>query len=442
MAKQTINIGAAPNDGTGDTLRVAFNKTNGNFDELYARQVATTHSLAGGGDLNADRTLSLVGDVASPGANQVYGTNASGVRGWKADPAGGGGSPAGSSGQFQYNNASAFGGAPLWREDANTIWQRNGTTAQVAYVSRTYTDASNYERIAIRAAPATGWTQIAAESAGTGSANLSVALSPRGTGALSAHVPDSAVAGGNARGTNAVDWQTVRTQAIGVASGLESVIGGGRDNIASGQQSVVAGGFVNLASGLRSFVGGGNSNTASGTNAAVAGGVQNSASANDSWIPGGFQASTRSIRYSYAWSAGGRAALGDCQRFGLPVGGTTNNATPTVITSDRGAASTTNILILPNNSAWSGLVQVVARDTSGNTAKWTIDVLAKRGANAASTTIVDSNTLRTFAEAALSTAAVSVIADTTNGGAAVQVTGVAATTIDWWAEFFGGQVVR
>ena len=35
MAKQIINIGSAPNDGTGDPIRTAFNKTNSNFDELY-----------------------------------------------------------------------------------------------------------------------------------------------------------------------------------------------------------------------------------------------------------------------------------------------------------------------------------------------------------------------------------------------------------------------
>jgi len=35
MAKQTIGIGAAPNDDTGDALRVAFDKTNDNFDELF-----------------------------------------------------------------------------------------------------------------------------------------------------------------------------------------------------------------------------------------------------------------------------------------------------------------------------------------------------------------------------------------------------------------------
>lgn len=36
MSKQVINIGSAPNDGTGDKLRVAYDKCNQNFDELYA----------------------------------------------------------------------------------------------------------------------------------------------------------------------------------------------------------------------------------------------------------------------------------------------------------------------------------------------------------------------------------------------------------------------
>lgn len=35
MAQQTIDIGAAPNDGTGDPLRDAFDKANDNFTELY-----------------------------------------------------------------------------------------------------------------------------------------------------------------------------------------------------------------------------------------------------------------------------------------------------------------------------------------------------------------------------------------------------------------------
>lgn len=36
MAKQTINTGTAANDGTGDTLRNSFVKTNHNFTEVYS----------------------------------------------------------------------------------------------------------------------------------------------------------------------------------------------------------------------------------------------------------------------------------------------------------------------------------------------------------------------------------------------------------------------
>jgi len=36
MAKQAIGIGSSANDGTGDPLRTAMDKTNDNFNEVYA----------------------------------------------------------------------------------------------------------------------------------------------------------------------------------------------------------------------------------------------------------------------------------------------------------------------------------------------------------------------------------------------------------------------
>jgi hypothetical protein len=41
MTQQIINVGAAPNDGTGDPLRVSFDKCNQNFTELYQKGAAT-----------------------------------------------------------------------------------------------------------------------------------------------------------------------------------------------------------------------------------------------------------------------------------------------------------------------------------------------------------------------------------------------------------------
>lgn len=53
--------------------------------------VTGTVSLTGGGDLTANRTLSLVNDNATPGNSFYYGTDATGAKGYYALPSGGGG---------------------------------------------------------------------------------------------------------------------------------------------------------------------------------------------------------------------------------------------------------------------------------------------------------------------------------------------------------------
>jgi len=47
MAQQTINVGASPNDGTGDFVRDAFIKTNDNFTELYGAGGASVNPTSG-----------------------------------------------------------------------------------------------------------------------------------------------------------------------------------------------------------------------------------------------------------------------------------------------------------------------------------------------------------------------------------------------------------
>ncbi len=42
MAREIINVGNAPNDGTGDLLRDAFIKVNNNFGELYSFHSGST----------------------------------------------------------------------------------------------------------------------------------------------------------------------------------------------------------------------------------------------------------------------------------------------------------------------------------------------------------------------------------------------------------------
>lgn len=61
-------------------ITAASNGTGGGVPTT--RQILTTQSLTGGGDLSADRTLSLVNDSTTPGNNMLYGTGSSGTRGW------------------------------------------------------------------------------------------------------------------------------------------------------------------------------------------------------------------------------------------------------------------------------------------------------------------------------------------------------------------------
>jgi hypothetical protein len=62
-----------------------FSPTSTDFIQkglVDVKQINTTNSLTGGGDLSADRTLSLVNDSAAPGNEKYYGTNEVGVRGY------------------------------------------------------------------------------------------------------------------------------------------------------------------------------------------------------------------------------------------------------------------------------------------------------------------------------------------------------------------------
>ena len=45
MAQQLINTGTVANDGTGQTLRTAFDKVNSNFTDLYNNNLVTSGIL-------------------------------------------------------------------------------------------------------------------------------------------------------------------------------------------------------------------------------------------------------------------------------------------------------------------------------------------------------------------------------------------------------------
>lgn len=274
-----------------------------------------------------------------------------------------------------------------------------------------------------------------------GATNVDAAIVPKGTGALTAAVADSTATGGIKRGTNAVDLQTLRATNSQVASGNYSVVAGGTRGTASGNYSMSLGGYQSTASGEGSICAGGysggssNPSTASGSGS-ICLGSGHTANSMVGTVIGGRNGTTRSVIGQFVQSPSFSpiaSGAGITQSSRLIVARATTDATPTVLASDTNAASTTNQIILPNNSAYYFKGKVIANVTgAGNTSAWTFEGAIKRGANAASTTLVAAVTPTLVAQdAGASGWVLAVAADTTNGGLKVTVTGQAATTIRW-----------
>tara|TARA_R110000868_G_scaffold232459_2_gene485939 strand:+ start:342 stop:1505 length:1164 start_codon:yes stop_codon:yes gene_type:complete len=158
---------------------------------------------------------------------------------------------------------------------------------------------------------------------------------------------DGTVAGGNARGTNAVDLQTSRTANTQVASGNNSVVCGGANNSALGVGDFVGGGANNSTSvnldnyktivggagntitggAGHSFIGGGqlnNINIGSGTGAStISGGRSNSVTSQYSTVSGGY---LNTVSSSYSTVLGGESNTASTNTHATVVGGSTNTA--------------------------------------------------------------------------------------------------------------------
>lgn len=119
--------------------------------------------------------------------------------------------------------------------------------------------------------------------------NADFVIEPKGTGAIIGELPDSAIAGGNKRGANAIDLQLSRLLATQVASGGSSALVGGTSNTANGTSSGVFAGNSNTTTRTSTVILGGDSNSITGVsdNASILAGLSNSNSGASASIIGG-----------------------------------------------------------------------------------------------------------------------------------------------------------
>lgn len=119
----------------------------------------------------------------------------------------------------------------------------------------------------------------------------------------------------------------------------------------------------------------------------------------------------------------------------------TTDATASTMTSDNNgdtadSPSTTNQVVLPNNSVYGFTGTVIAREDSSSTddfAVWEIKGGAVRGASASTTALGSYNINKISESTGAANWSIALSADTTNGAVAITVTGEAAHNIRWVA---------
>ena len=240
-------------------------------------------------------------------------------------------------------------------------------------------------------------------------ANVDIAIIPKGTGALLASVPDSVTSatttGGGKRGFSAVDFQQVRS--IGTQ--------GGNTQVASGNYSVISGGAYNAAS------------------------------ASYATIPGGYGAKA-AIYGKFAYASGTLSSFGDAQ-FGMYVlrGTTADQSTIVVLTTDGTGASASNQCVVSSGQVCGYTINLIANGAlSGvygkSAAQWVLEGLVRRDGAANTVTLIGYPNVSTISDTAsnavgapdLTNCTVTVQADTTNGALQIAVQGPAASTAVKW----------
>lgn len=140
-------------------------------------------------------------------------------------------------------------------------------------------------------------------------------------------------------------------------------------------------------------------------------------------------------------ASGQFAAAGDASARMYVLRRSTTDATPAVLTTDGGAPTASNTMVLPNDTTWFFKIVIAARrtDVDNESAAYEYNGCIDRNATAGTTAIVGSITESVYSEDTTAWS-VAVAAETTNGSLQITVTGQAAKTIRWVAYVTATQV--
>ena len=365
-------------------------------------------------------------------------------------------------GKIELDHTGAGSGITLSSDGTDLLL--NGTAVGAAALelyaenpsTPTAPSATGTNAIAIgSAATATGTLSAAFGNGASATANynLAVGLNAVASGERATAIGNNGVIAGSsystAIGTNSGFNGSVTATGSGAmalggsyASGADSFAAAIANNTSSygatGANSISMGQFTKAsASGAAAF--GGAFATASGSQSLAIG--RNVLAQQQGSVALG-QQSLSAIAGKFAYSSTNFTATGDSQHGMCVLRQSTTDATPTAMLTDNPAlsASTTNQVILPNNSAYAFHGTIVAREQASagtDCAAWKIEGLIRREGSAGTTVLVSSAT--TVLDNTPSWV-MALSADTTNGGLEIEVTGAAATNIRWVATVHTSEV--
>lgn len=286
--------------------------------------------------------------------------------------------------------------------------------------------ATGFYNIAIGRANTSGTAAIAFgfETSATATSATAIGGTSASAGSKALGAGSTALGGSYASGTDSFAAAIANNTSTYGAQSPNSIAIGDR-NKSTNTGGVAIGGLLNSAGGSFSLVAGTGCSTGLNSSGSMAFG--NGAT------------NTVAGKFSFAGTYYS-LAFGTAQMGMMCLSNTTPGAAATVLTSNGGAASTINQLILPDATAmaFSGIVVARQKNTGGTaSAAWSVSGLIRRDAGAGTTTLVTS-TVTVISNVPGWTLALS--ADTVNGGLAVTATGAAATDVRWHVKLDSSEV--
>ncbi len=373
---------------------------------------------------------------------------------------GGGGTPAGNAGEVQFNStpAGSFAASTAFVFDTSGPFLKVGAAAPSATVgvngagtlsgttSLHVRNSSSVDLLKVNdngqfllGKNGSGTTQSTASiEVSTSDTNTGIAIVPKGTGAITATIPDGAVAGGSLRGSNAVDFQTSRIASSQVASGSNSFVVG-QNSTASGNISIAIGSSATASGNTAIAIGSSVQSTATNS---VAIGSSCISSAIYSTSMGRQSRSTLASQFSRA--SGQFATQGDAQTSQLTAIRSIAGTAAAELTLDGNTPSATGRLILnltgaTNGRIWNAIVQLSAICTTaggtvtvGESFIGTYNLGIKRIGATTSLVGTVQNMITAQADTNMSSSVVTITADDTNESLKIEFTpptGANASTV-------------